>query len=156
YLTLFARGGVTREAADAAVEKMEIHELPSARGCTYVLPASDFGLGLKVGDGFDTEIKIAKSLGVTDVEIEKLQDAVLKALAKGPLEPDAIREATGGASRSLGEAGKKKGLTTTLPVAIGRLQTEGRIRRLSMNGRFDQQRYRYALWKTSPLTKLKL
>ena len=34
YLTLFARAGTSREAVDAAVQKLEIHELPSARACT--------------------------------------------------------------------------------------------------------------------------
>ncbi|HEY3175283.1 MAG TPA: crosslink repair DNA glycosylase YcaQ family protein [Candidatus Polarisedimenticolia bacterium] len=156
YLTLFARGGVGREAADSAVAKLEIHELPSVRGCTYVLPAREFALGLKVGEGFNGDLRTAEKLGVTPKEIDKLCDAVLGALAKGPLEPEEIRGATGSASRSLGEAGKKKGLTTTLPIALGRLQTSGDIRRVPTNGRLDQQRYRYALWKPNPLAKLKL
>ena len=51
YLTLFARAGVTREAADKAVAKLAIHELPAARGCTYVVPACDFALALRAGQG---------------------------------------------------------------------------------------------------------
>src|SRR5258705_3659812 len=59
YLTLFARGGVSREAADAAVASLQIHELPSARGCTYVLPASHFALALRAGEsfGYDADMK---------------------------------------------------------------------------------------------------
>src|SRR4030095_13212824 len=38
YITLFSRARTTRESADQAVERLEIHELPSARGCTYVVP----------------------------------------------------------------------------------------------------------------------
>src|SRR4026209_2775294 len=73
YLTLFSRAGTSREAADKAVAKLEIHELPTARGCTYVLPASDFALGLKVGQAFgDSDMKTARKLGVTDDEVEKL------------------------------------------------------------------------------------
>src|SRR5271154_7092812 len=72
YLTLFSRGGLSREQVDAAVAKVEIHELPSARGCTYVLPATDFALGLACGRGFDGEIKIAVKLSVTEKEIDKL------------------------------------------------------------------------------------
>src|SRR5262249_8036207 len=49
YLTLFARAGTSRAAADAAVAKLAIHELPSARGCAYVVPASDFALALAAG-----------------------------------------------------------------------------------------------------------
>jgi hypothetical protein len=96
-------------------------------------------------------MKTAAKLGVTEKEIDRLCDAVLKALAKGPLDPDGIREATGTASRSLGEEGKKKGITTTLPVALGRLQAHGEIRRVPVNGRLDQQRYQYVRWKPTPL-----
>jgi len=154
YLTLFSRGGTSREAADAAIAKLAIHELPAARGCTYVVPASDFALALTVGQEFNGDMKQAAKLGVTEKEIDKLCDAVVKALDdKGALDPDGIREATGKASRSLGEEGKKKGLTTTLPLALGRLQTEGRIRRVPTNGRLDQQRYKYVNWSPSPLAK---
>jgi len=101
-------------------------------------------------------MRAATKLGVTEKEIDSLCKAVRAALAKGPLEPDEIREATGKASRSLGEEGKKKGLTTTLPIALGRLQGEGHIRRIPVNGRLDQQRYRYALWKPNPLASFGL
>src|SRR5262249_19699793 len=128
--------------------------LPAARGCTYVLPAADYALGLTlaraVGDG---EMKVAAKLGVTEKEIDKLCDAVLSALGSGPLDPDGIKQATGKAVRNLGEEGKKKGLTTTLPVALGRLQTAGEIRRVPVDGRLDQQRYRYTRWSPNPLAK---
>src|SRR5262245_5645187 len=157
YLTLFSRAATSREAADAAMTRLEIHELPSARGCTYMLPSADFALGLKVGEEFGkAEMKVAYKLGVTDQEIDKLSDAVLKALSSGPLDPNQIREATGTASRSLGEEGKKKGITTTLPLALGNLQATGEIRRIPTDGRIDQQRYRYTLWRPNPLDKFKL
>src|SRR5205823_3644042 len=73
-----------------------------------------------------------------------------------PLKPSQIRDATGSASRSLGEEGKKKGITTTLPLALGRLQVEGEIRRIATDGRLDQQRYKYTLWRPNPLAKFKL
>lgn len=152
YISLFARAGTSHEAADKAVAKLEIHELPAARGCTYVLPASDFALGLKVGQAFgDGEMKVASKLGVTEKEIDKLCDAVRNALAKAgaPLDPEAIRNATGKTARSLGEEGKRKGLSTTLPIALGRLQGTGEIRRVPTNGRLDQQRYQYTLWKSN-------
>ncbi len=156
YLTLFSRAGITREQADAAAKNLEIYELPSARGCTYVLPPLDFALGLAAGQGFDGEIKTALKLGVTQKEIDKLCNAVVSALEKGPLDPDGLREATGKAVRNLGPEGKKKGLTTTLPVALGKLQESGDIRRVPVNGRFDQQRYQYALWRPNPLQGFKL
>lgn len=157
YLGLFARCGAGREAVDRSLEKLELHELPSARGCTYVLPKRDFALGLRVGQPFaGGDMNVARKLGVTDAEIEKLGKAIVTALKKGTLDPDEIRAATGSASRSLGEAGKKKGVTTTLPLAFGRLQAQGDIRRVPTNGRLDQQRYKYALWSPNPLAGYKV
>jgi Winged helix DNA-binding domain len=156
YLTLFSRAGISREQADADAAKLKIYELPSARGCTYVLPASDFALGLAAGRGFDSDMKAAVKLGVTAKEIAKLCDAVTAALEKGPLGTEELRQATGKAVRNLGEEGKKKGVSTTLPLALGELQASGDIRRVPINGRFDQQRYQYALWRPNPLRGFKL
>lgn len=152
YLAMFARAGTSREAADASVKGLELHELPAARGCTYVVPARDYALALRLSQGTDEQdLRTARKLGVTDTELKRLNASVLKALASGPLAPDELRTATGKAARSLGEDGKKKGLTTTLPLALGHLQTLGQIRRLPTNGRLDQQRYQYALWEPNPL-----
>jgi hypothetical protein len=157
YLTLFSRSGTSREGVDVALERIEIHELPAARGCTYIVPAADYAMALQVGQPFrEAERKVARGLGVTDAEIEKLCGAIVKALKNGPLEPDEIRDAVGGAARSLGEAGKKKGITTTIPVALGALQAHGEIRRIPLNGRLDQQRYKYALWSPNPLANHKM
>lgn len=158
YLTLFARAGLSRDAVDLAVTDLEICELPSARGCTYVVPASDFALGLKVGQGFNTEtdMKLARKLGSSDAEIDRLCLKVLDAVSQGPKDPQEIRETVGGAVRNFGPEGVKKGMSTTLPVALGRLQAQGEIRRIPMNGRLDQQRYRYTRWTPNPLAKLKL
>jgi len=156
YLTLFSRAGLSRESVDADVAKNLICELPSARGCTYVLPASDFALGLAVGQTFNTDMKTAEKLGVTEKEIDKLCSAVVGALEKTPLDTDGLREAAGKAIRNLGPEGQKKGIVTTLPVALGKLQTAGEIRRIPTNGRLDQQRYKYTVWRPNPLRGFKL
>jgi len=156
YLTLWDRARVTREAADAAVASLAVHELPSARGCTYVVPAEDFALALHAGRGHGDEASIAqakKYLGVTDAELDELSERVVDAVARTALDPNAIKEVVGGAVRSLGPEGKKRGVTSTLPLALGRLQTAGRIRRVPVDGRLDQQRYRYVAWRPSPAPK---
>jgi len=157
YLTIFARAGTPRETIDADVARLAIHELPAARGCTYVVPASDFAFALKAGQPFGVgDLKTAYKLGVTEKEIDRLCTAVCQALEKGALDPDAIRQATGKASRSLGGEGKKKGVSTTLPLALGKLQSSGDIRRVPVNGRLDQQRYAYTLWRPNPLAKFSM
>lgn len=156
YLTLFARARTRREELDRLVAAREIHELPTARGCTYVLPAADFAWGLQVGRGAaEAEVKVLGRLGVAREEIEQLAEAVLVVLraasAEGspPMDPRALKEALGSKVRNMGEEGKKKGSSTTLPAALGLLQAEGRIRRVPVNGRLDQQRYSYAVWDLS-------
>jgi hypothetical protein len=157
YLTFFSRAGLTREGVDQAVAKTQVHELPAARGCTYVVPRADYVLALTVGEGFaDAPLKQAMQFGVTPKEMDKLEAAVMRALEGGPLEPDGIRAAVGEAARSLGPQAQKKGITTTLPIALGRLQAQGEIRRIPTNGRLDQQRYQYARWSPNPLAKSKL
>jgi hypothetical protein len=155
YLTLFARAGIGRGEVDKAVAAQEICELPSARGCTYVLPASDFPVGLACGAGApEAELTAAvKHLDVTRSEVEELCDAVLRVLdgAGRPLDPAALRRELGPAVRGLGEAGKKRGTTSTLPLALGLLQGRGRIRRVPVNGRLDEQRFGYVPWVPSPL-----
>ncbi|RSN58888.1 hypothetical protein DMH01_23070 [Amycolatopsis sp. WAC 04182] len=154
YLGLFARARLDRETVDADVARLAIHELPSARGCTYVLPSADFELGLTVGAAAPAgELAAAeKYLGVTQAEIEQLCVTVVDLLdgSGEPLSPAAIKDAAGSAVRNLGEAGRKRGTTTTLPLALGLLQARGDIRRVPANGRLDQQRYGYVRWTPSP------
>jgi hypothetical protein len=152
YLTLFARAGMRRAEVDRAVAAREIQELPSARACTYVLPACDFALGLQAaGLTPDSEVKVARKLGVTDEELDRLRAAIREALVAGPLEPAELRTAVGSAARSFGPEGAKIGVTSTVPIALGLLQVAGEIRRIPVNGRLDQQRYRYELWNPGPL-----
>jgi winged helix DNA-binding protein len=147
YLTLFARTGVHRAAVDEEVARLAIHELPSARGCTYVVPAADYGLALQVGRGAPEAdvVKVGK-LGVSRKEIDDLCAAVLAAVAAGPLDPAALKGVLGDAVRNLGDAGKKQGVTTKLPVALGLLQASGDLRRVPLAGRLDQQRFAYTRW----------
>lgn len=153
YLTLHARAGTTRAEADAAVAATEICELPSARGCTYVLPAEHFALGLTAGQGFgdEAQVRTAKThCGVTDAELDGLCAAVLQALDAGPDDPAGLRKTLGDQVRSFDEDARKRGLSTTLPLALGILQSLGEIRRVPLDGRLDNQRYRYVRW-ASPL-----
>lgn len=157
YLSLFARAGTSRADADAAVAKVAISELTAARGCTYVVPSDDFAVALVNAQPFgDGDLRLAAKLGVTQKEIDKLCETVAAAIGEEPMDPDAIKLATGKAVRNLGDEGKKKGMITTLPLALGILQTTGRIRRVPVGGRLDQQRFKYVRWSPSPLARTKL
>jgi Winged helix DNA-binding domain len=147
YLSVFARIGTARADVDAAVAALDIHELPAARGCTYVVPAAHFGLALQVGRGApEADLAVLEKLGVNRDEIDKLCAAVLDVTGAEPLDPAGLKDRLGDAVRNLGEAGRKRGQTTTLPAALGLLQAAGEIRRVPVNGRLDQQRYGYVRW----------
>ncbi|WP_411734680.1 DNA glycosylase AlkZ-like family protein [Paeniglutamicibacter sp.] len=154
YLTLFARAGIRRPEADAALAAQQIHELPTARGCTYVLPAKDYAWGLQMGHASaEAAVKVLMRLGVEREEVEQLAEDVLQVMlrargtAEQALDPRGLKEILGDKVRSMGEEGKKKGASTTLPAALGLLQTDGLIRRVPVNGRLDQQRYSYVVWE---------
>lgn len=154
YLAIFARTGASRVHVYQALADCKIHELPSARGCTYVVPESHFALALTVGRGFGDDGNLStatRHLGVAESEIDELAAAVCIALEDGPKDPRALRERLGDRVRSFGEEGKRRGVTSNLPLALGRLQRQGRVRRIPINGRLDNQRYAYALWNPSPL-----
>ncbi|GAB3565018.1 hypothetical protein GCM10027405_21840 [Arthrobacter alkaliphilus] len=153
YLTLFARAGIRREQVDRDVAGLRIHELPTARGCTYVLGRKDFAWGLQVGrEAAMAPFKVLARLGVERGEITLLEEQVLHLLMESgePMDPKQLRDELGESVRSLGEEGKKKGASTTLPTALGLLQADGRIRRVPVNGRLDQQRYAYTSWTLPP------
>jgi hypothetical protein len=155
YLAIKARTGEGRQAVDNLAISLELFELPSARSCTYLLPADHFALGLAVAKPHSgaTELATARKLGCTEQEIEALKHGVIEALKSGPLSPADMKPLLGNLVRSFGEEGKKKGLTTSLPLALSLLQTDGVVRRKPANGRLDTQRYDYELW-APPITNM--
>jgi hypothetical protein len=159
YLSLFARSGSARHTVDAAVAALDIHELPSARGCMYLVPAAHFALALRLGQGSGEEPEVTgakKHFAVTDAELDRLCSAVLDTLSGEPLEPRAIKAAVGDAVRDFGPEGQKRGITSTLPLALARLELRGQIRRVLANNRFDQKRYTYTRWHDNPLAASRL
>lgn len=156
YLSLLARTHLTRAQADQEAADKEIHELPSARGCVHILPKADYGLGLSLASHFgsDTGYRPAvKHYGLSQEELASVEEGVQKALACGPLEPKEIRKAMGERVRSFPPEAKKHGLTSPLTIALATLQRSGRIRRISVDGRLDGERYLYDLWSDGPLAE---
>jgi hypothetical protein len=149
YLAVRARvPGLRREDLDAAVAAAEAQVIPAVRGCMYLVPRRDVPLALRVAEILSRprdEREHAKA-GIRPGEVEELGAAVLQVLAaRGPLTTDALRKALpAGAVRSLGEAGKKLGISSPLPAALRRLEFAGRVERAVESGRLDSERY---LWR---------
>jgi len=148
YLAARARvPGLSRAGLDALVEASRLRVIPAVRGCVYLVPAAHAPLALRVAQ--DPWRKSAERdlqrTGVTWKEVEELGRGIVQLLAREPATTATIRkELPPGAVRSLGEVGKKVGLSSPLPVALDELELRGVIERTLEGGRLDSQRY---LWR---------
>ncbi len=152
YLALAARSSrATVPEVAAALRRRELLPLPSVRGCIYLVPAADAPLSLGIARQL-SEARIARDLakvGVSPAELQAVGEAALVALEGGPRSTRQLsQDLPRGLSRSLGEAGKKVGLSSTLPPALRQLELEQRIVRQAEGDRIDHERYDWAL---SPL-----
>ncbi|HET7502571.1 MAG TPA: crosslink repair DNA glycosylase YcaQ family protein [Kofleriaceae bacterium] len=146
YLAARARRpGMKRAELDAAVQAGELRVHPAVRGCIYLVPSSvvpDLLALNAVAWRAQAEKDLAR-IGKTMAVVEGLAPAVLAALTE-PMTPDAIRKALHGEIPSFGEAGKKVGLSSPLPLALRLLELAGSIERSLDGGRLDSERY---LWR---------
>lgn len=154
YLAARARVlGLGRAQMDAAVAAGALRVIPAVRGCIYLVPGADAPWVLRVAEEAwrpRAEREVDK-VGARWREVEKLADAAVRVLARGPLGTDAIRRALpDGAVRSLGDAGKKVGMSSLLPTALRLLEFEDRIERTLDGGRLDTERYTWRVVAAAP------
>jgi len=161
YLAVRARvPGMRRADLDAVVAAGEAQIIPAVRGCMYLVPRRDVPLSLRVAEMLTRsrdEREHAK-VGIRPGELEEIGAAVLQALGeRGPLTTDALRKALPeGIVRSLGDIGKKAGVSSPLPAALRRLEFAGRIARAVESGRLDSERYLWRILERSPFDGVKL
>jgi hypothetical protein len=160
YMAMRARvPGMKRQQLDEAVEQSRLQVIPAVRGCIYLVPRAEVPLVLRIAE--EQHRKRAEreheKAGIAVNELADVGEAVLKALRKGPLSTDALRKALPeGTVRSLGEKGKKVGLSSTLPPALRHLEFEGRVERSLEGGRLDSERYLWRLPAKNPFTGAKV
>lgn len=139
------RPGMKLAELDAAVAAGELRVHPAVRGCIYLVPAAAVPdlLALNAETWrVQTEKDLAR-IGKTLKVVEALAPGVLAALTR-PMTTDAIRKALPGGIPSFGDAGKKVGLSSPLPLALRLLEFAGKIERTLDGGRLDTERY---LWR---------
>ena len=148
YLALRARApGLKREQLDRAVEQRDVQVIPAARSCIYLVAKRDVPCALR----FAGQLRASRDereflkAGIHSGELEKLGKIIVQSLQKeGRLSTTQLRkQLPEGCFRSLGDAGKKLGLSSTLPPALRLLEFEGRIERFLKGQRLDSEVY---LW----------
>jgi hypothetical protein len=160
YLAVRARvPGLRRQELDEAVAQSRLQVIPAVRGCIYLVPRAQVPLMLRFAEdqARKRSEKELEKVGVPLSEVAEVGEAVLKALRKGPLTTDALRKALPeGVVRSLGEKGKKVGMSSTLPSALRHLEFEGKVERTLETGRLDTERYHWRLPAKNPFTGAKV
>ena len=149
YLALHARQNrIARGLIDTQVQHGELRVVPAVRGCIYLAPKTDVALCLSIAESMSSARAAREhdKAGIKKGEIAKLSDQVSTLLTtKGPMTTDALRRALpDGSIRSLGDAGKKVGISSPLPPALRALEFARRIERTPEDGRLDHERY---LWR---------
>ncbi len=146
YLAARARmPGLTRGDLDALVTEETLRVVPAVRGCIYLVPAAEAALCLRVArtQSATRDARDAERAGIRAGELDKVAAAVLASLrADGPETTDGLRRRLpAGTIRSLGERGKKVGVSSPLPPALRQLEFAGRIARIPVEGRLDHEKY---------------
>ena len=148
YLAARARvPGMRRTDLEAAVAAGDLKVSMAVRGCIYLVPTVEVpGLLAEATAGWRQGAqRDLDKVGSSWKQIEKVAAAVLTALGDQALSTDAIRRALpAGAVPSFGDAGKKAGVSSPLPIALRWLELDGRIERAPEAGRLDRERY---LWR---------
>jgi hypothetical protein len=133
YVSARARTGATRkDSIDAALQAGALQVVTGARGCTMLVPRADaaLALALSVHLGGRKAARDRDKLGVTLPELEKLCIQVRSALEAGPATSMTLRKRLPeGAIRRFGDAGKKLGVSSSLPMALRHLESRGFLAR---------------------------
>ncbi len=147
------RSGMRRAELDDAVAAHALRVLPAARSCIYLVPEAHARLALSFAEGAylrRTERELAK-VGSSWEEVEEVGRAILATLGDGTKTTDTLRRSLPkGALRSFGEAGKKVGLASALPVALRVLELRSVLERTLEGGRLDSERYAWRLAQPLP------
>lgn len=157
YLALRSRRpGLSREEVDAAAAAGDLRIVPAVRGCIYLVPGEHVPLVMALAADLSrprTRRELDK-VGCGWDEIDAVALEVLKALGKGPVTTQALRkELPEEALRGFGEAGKKVGISSPLPMALRELEFRAEIERRPLGGRLDTERYE---WGLAPKVKKKV
>ncbi|HEX3129520.1 MAG TPA: crosslink repair DNA glycosylase YcaQ family protein [Thermoanaerobaculia bacterium] len=161
YIAVRARvPGLRRDDLDGTVEAQQAQIIPAARGCMYLVPRRDVPISLRVASLLSRtrDERDHEKAGVRPGEVEEVAKAALASLReRGPMTTDGLRKAMpAGTLRSLGEQGKKVGISSALPGALRRLEFEGLVERALENRRLDSERYLWRAVAVSPFEGVKL
>jgi hypothetical protein len=149
YLALLARRVLaTRDELDEVVyQRSEAVIVPGPRGSSWLVPAAEAPLAraFAVADHASREARIAAGATLTSRELEGARDALRAALAS-PATAAEIRERIPERFlRSLGEPGRKCGVTTVAALVLRHMWVTGEVVRIAGDTRGDGTAVKWGL-----------
>lgn len=118
--------------------------VPGVRGCIWTVLGEDAALALRIAGSLSRKRRVRdlEQAGSSEAEATELGAEILRVLAHKPMgTKDLSKALPEGLVRSLGPAGKKVGLSTTLPPSVRLLEFDGRVRRRPEGLRVEGERY---------------
>ena len=150
YLSLWARISAFRaeDLNRLVFDDHKLLQLETLRGCTMLVPRDQADIALRIRTRTFTELskQARQQMPITDAEMEKLKEAILKSLHSGPktseqlqhmLPPNLIRD--------FGADLKRIGLTNSLSLGINLLKEEGKVLKQQSKRRLDIMDYSFVL-----------
>ncbi len=146
YLALAARRpSLTRADVDSCIASGTLLVTPAVRNCNFVVPRAHHRWALAEAHALwqRTSARQHSAAGLGAEELESTADHVLSCIDT-PMTTAEIRKALPeGTVRSLGDPGKKVGLSSTLPPALRLLEFQNRIQRRPVGDRMDTDTYHW-------------
>src|SRR5213593_2425840 len=150
YLSLWAR--LSSFKADdlnrTFFEERKLVQMETLRGCTMLVPRDQAAVALRIRTRTFTELakQTRQQMPVTDLEMEKLKNAILRTLESGSKTIDQLhRGAPRDLVRDFGPELKRIGFTNSLSLALNLLKEEGRVIKIQSRRRLDSTEYSYIL-----------
>jgi hypothetical protein len=150
-LSFWRRAGIAPAAIAKEIEKGRIAEVTTVRRTAMLVPEADVAIALVLGGAAferDVAMPLGKTAKLRKSELITLERPVLTALEKGPAKESALgeRPQLRGKFRDLGEAGRAKGLTSTLTATLAWLEGRGLVARRPEAGRIVKPEH---VWELS-------
>ena len=150
YLSIWARTGSfkSEDLHKLVFDEHKLLQLETLRGCTMLVPRDQANVALRIRTRTFTELskQARQQMPVTDVEMEKLKTAILKALQSGARTAEQIQQSVpSNLVKDFGPDLKRIGLTNSLSLAINLLKEEGKLLKQQSKKRLDSMDYSLVL-----------
>src|SRR2546423_5248318 len=150
YLSLWARtpSFKAEDLNRLVFDDRKLIQLETLRGCTMLVPRDQASVALRIRSRTFTELakQARQYMPVTDVEMERLKNAVLKAIHTSPKSHEQIQHIIpADLVRDFGPDLKRIGLTNSLSLAINLLKEDGKLLKQQARKRLDSTEYTLVL-----------